>query len=75
MKTTLDQIRNKDESEMADSDHPQKKDISDSNFLSLLNEVAKESIKIKPLTPISDQEWNVTQEEILKALNNTPNPY
>jgi len=75
MKTTLDQIRNKDESKMPDSVHPQKKNISDSNFLSLLNEVAKESIKIKPLTPISDQEWNVTQEEILKALNNTPNPY
>jgi len=72
---TLEKLRNTDESKLPDSDHPFKKDISAKEFLAIIEESAKETIKVKAQNPVSDAEWNVTKEQILKALNNTKNPY
>jgi hypothetical protein len=38
MKMTLEKLRNMDESEMADADHPFKKDITAEEFVEILNE-------------------------------------
>ena len=70
---TLEKLRQMDESEMADDDHPFKKDITAEEFRELLKEMAAESIKVKALNPITTEEWNVTQEAILKAMNSPKN--
>jgi len=75
MKMTYEKLKNIDESKLPDSDHPFKKDITGEEFVDILNEIAKKTIPLKPLTPISKEEWNATTEQILKALNNTKNPY
>jgi hypothetical protein len=75
MKMTLEKLRNTDESKLPDSDHPFKKDITAEEFVDILNEIAKKTISIKPLTPITNPEWNAKTEEILNTLNNTKNPY
>lgn len=75
MKMTLEKLRNTDESKLPDSDHPFKKDITRDEFQSIIAESAKETIKVKALNPITKEQWHVTKEQILKALNNTKNPY
>ncbi len=73
MKMTLEKLRNMDESELADADHPFKQDITAEEFVEILNEIAKESIKVKALSPLSEEDWSLTQEEILKAMNSPKN--
>jgi hypothetical protein len=73
MKMTLEKLRNMDESELADADHPFKKDITAEEFVEILNEIAKESIKVKALSPLSEEDWSLTQEAILKAMNSPKN--
>jgi hypothetical protein len=75
MKMTLEQLRKMDESKMADDDHPFREDITAEEFLEILNASAAESIKVKALNPITDEEWLASQEEMLRALNNSKEDY
>ena len=75
MKMTLDQLRKMDESKMADADHPFREDITGEEFLELLNALAAESIKVKPLNPITDEDWLASQKEMLRAMNNSKEDY
>jgi len=75
MKMTLEKLQNTDESKLPDSDHPFKKDITSKEFVNILNEIAKKTISIKPLNPMTNAEWDAKTEQILNALNNTENPY
>ena len=74
MKITLEELRNMDDSEFKDDDHPFKKDITEEEFLELVKQSVKESKKIKPKNPISQTEWKQREQAILDALNNTENP-
>jgi hypothetical protein len=73
MKMTLEKLRSMDESKMADDDHPFREDITSEEFIELLNEIAKETIKVKPLNPTTAEEWHVTQEAIIAAMNSPKN--
>lgn len=73
MKITLEELRKKDESAMADADHPFREDITAEEFLELLNESAKETIKVKPLNPTTAKEWESTIDAILAAMNSPKN--
>lgn len=74
MKITLEKLRSKDESKMADADHPFREDITAEEFLELINESAKETIKVKAKSPVTDEAWQATQDEILRAMNSSKNP-
>ncbi len=73
MKITLEKLRSMDESKMADDDHPFREDITSEDFIELLNQIAEKSRKVKPLNPTTAEEWHITQEEILKAMNSPKN--
>lgn len=73
MKITLEELRKKDESTMADDDHPFREDITAEEFVELLNESAKETIKVKPLNPTTAKEWESTIDAILAAMNSPKN--
>jgi hypothetical protein len=75
MKMTLEQLRKMDESKMADDDHPFREDITAEEFLEILNASAAETIKVKALNPITDEDWLASQEEMLRALNNSKEDY
>lgn len=74
MKMTLEKLRKMNESELPDSDHPFKEDITAEEFAQIIEESAKETIKVKPLSPINDQEWEERKQEMLDALNRAKNP-
>lgn len=75
MKMTLKKLREMDESELPDSDHPFKKDITAEEFRAIIKESAKETIKVPALNPVTDEEWEIRKKEILEALNNSKNAY
>ena len=70
---TLEKLRSMDESKMADDDHPFREDITAEEFVELLNESAKETIKVKPLNPTTAKEWESTKDAILAAMNSSKN--
>ncbi|MFM7015276.1 MAG: hypothetical protein ACKOX3_03010 [Bacteroidota bacterium] len=74
MKMTLEKMRLMDESKMADADHPFREDISVEEFREIINESAKETIKVKAKSPIVNEAWHVTKEQIIKALNSSKSP-
>ncbi|MFM9055987.1 MAG: hypothetical protein ACKOQY_04770 [Bacteroidota bacterium] len=63
-----------DESELPDSDHPFKEDITAEEFRQLINESAMETIKVKALKPRLDEDWHVQKQAILDAMNSSENP-
>ena len=73
MKITLEELRKKDESTMADDDHPFREDITAEEFVDLLNQIAAESRKVKPLNPTTSKEWESTKDAILAAMNSPKN--
>ena len=75
MKITLEKLQEMDESKLPDSDHPFKQDITGDEFRDLLNQIAEKTKNIKPLNPITDEEWQAKQDAILAAMNSHENPY
>jgi hypothetical protein len=74
MKMTLKKLRETDESKLPDSDHPFKKDITVEEFRAIINESAEQVRNVKPLKPRTDEDWHITKEQILKAMNNSKDP-
>ena len=63
----------KPESEMADADHMDRKDITAEEFSQALAEIAKKYAGTKSKNPTSEEEQKKRSAEILKALNSEKN--
>ena len=73
MKSILQRIREKDESEMADADHPYRKDITMEEFIEAINQSYQETRKIAGKNIPSAAEKEERENAILAALNSSSN--
>lgn len=71
----LEKIKKKPEDQMADADHPDRKDISDQQFQEALTEIAEKYKDAEPANEMTAEEKRKRGEAILKTLNETKNPY